>query len=131
MSLIYLVQWKIRQMDFTYSAFMSTGARMDKDLVLKELEQYPKGVKMYTAFGHSLIGRIRDCKLQHWIKSRDCLFRVDGNKVFALFQGKEFWMPVGEFSLKNHSRQVGLRQTVSTCKPFDKNIDNFYLFYYF
>ncbi|MEX0884369.1 MAG: hypothetical protein WDZ72_12935, partial [Cyclobacteriaceae bacterium] len=94
-------------------------------------ERYPKEVKIYTVFGHSLIGRIRDCKVQYWVKGQECRFRVDGNKVLVTVKDKEFRMPVREFSLRNHFRQVGLRQTVSTFKPFDKNIDNFYLFYYF
>ncbi|MEX2568400.1 MAG: hypothetical protein WD431_20825 [Cyclobacteriaceae bacterium] len=131
MPLICLVQRKIRQMDFTYSAFLATGARMERELVVNAMEHYPKQVKIYTVSGHSLIGRIRDCKVQHWVKGQECRFKVDGNKVVAVVKSKEFRMPVREFSLRNHSRQVGLRQTVSTCKPFDKNIDNFYLFYYF
>lgn len=131
MPLICLVQSKIRQMDFTYSVFLSTGARMNRELVVKGMEQYPIQVKIYTVFGYSLIGRIRDCKVQHWIKGRDCRFRVDGNKFVAVFPGKEFRMPVGGFSLRNHLRQIGIRQTLATLKPFDKNIDNFYSFSYF
>lgn len=129
--LIFMVQCKVKRMDFAYSAFLSSGARMVRGLVLQGLAQYPKGVKIYTVFGHSIIGRIKDCKVQHWIKGLDCSFRVERNKVVAFFEDKEFWMSVGEFSLRNHLRQIGLRQTVSTCKPFDKNIDNFYLFNYF
>ncbi len=129
--LIFMVQCKVKRMDFAYSAFLSTGSRMDKGQVLQGIAQYPKEAKIYTVFGHSIIGRIKDCKLQHWIKGLDCSFRVKGNKVVSYFQGKEFLLEVGEFSLRKHLRQIGLRQTVSTCKPFDKNIDNFYLFNYF
>lgn len=131
MPLIFLVQRKMGRVNFTYSAFLAIGAKMDKRLILKGVEQYPKGVKIYTVFDHSLLGRIRDCKVQHWVKGEDCLFTIADNRVVTSFKGKEFCMPVGEFSLRNHCRQVGQRQTVSTSKPFDKNIDNFYLFYYF
>ena len=131
MPLIYLVQRKMGCVNFAYSAFMAIGAKMDNRLLLKGVEQYPKGVKIYTVFGHSLLGRVRDCKVQHWLKGEDCLFTIADNRVVASFKGKEFCKRVGEFSLRNHCRQVGQRQTVSTCKPFDKNIDNFYLFYYF
>lgn len=131
MPLIYLVQRKMGRTNFNYSAFLAIGAKMDKRLILKGVEQYPKGVKIYTVFDHSLLSRIRDCKVQHWLKGEDCLFKIANNRVVASFKGKDFRMPVGEFSLRNHCRQVGQRQTVSTCKPFDKNIDNFYLFYYF
>ncbi|WP_439484521.1 hypothetical protein [Cyclobacterium plantarum] len=128
MHLIFMVQRKIHRIDFSYAAFLVSGARMDRELIEKRMDQYPECVKIYTLFGHSLIGRIRDCKVQDWLKGSDGSFRVAGNKVVAQFKGKEFWMKVGEFSLRNHCRQVGLRQTVSTCKPVDKNIYNFYLF---
>ena len=131
MPLIFLVQRKMGRVNFDYAAFLVMGAKMEKRLLLKGVEQFPKGVKIYTVFGHSLLGRIRDCKVQHWLKGEDCLFKIEDNRVVASFKGKDFRMPVGEFSLRNHCRQVGQRQTVSTCKPFDKNIDNFYLFYYF
>ncbi|WP_162344208.1 hypothetical protein [Cyclobacterium salsum] len=131
MHLIFMAQCKFKRMNFAYSAFLSIGARMDRGLILHGITQYPKEVKIYTVFGHSLIGRIKECKVQHWIKGLECSFRVEGNKVVAFIQGKEFWMSAGEFSLRNHLRQIGIRQTVSTCKPFDKNIDNFYLFNYF
>ena len=129
--LLCLVQRKMGRMNFTYSAFLAIGAKMDKRLLLKGTEQYPKGVKIFTVFGHSLLGRVRDCKFQHWLKGEDCLFTIADNRIVASFKGKNFCMPVGEFSLRNHCRQVGQRQTVSTCKPFDKNIDKFYLFCYF
>ncbi|MBD3630956.1 hypothetical protein [Cyclobacterium sp.] len=128
MHLIFMVQRKIGRIDFSYAAFLMVGANLDKDLLMMVIERYPKKAKTYTVFGHSLIGRIRDCKVQHWLKGSDGSFRVAGNKVVAQFKGKEFWMKVGEFSLRNHCRQVGLRQMVSTCKPIDKNIDNFYSF---
>jgi hypothetical protein len=131
MPLIYLVQRKMGRVNFTYAAFLAIGARIDKKLLLKGVEQYPTGVKIYTVFGHSLLGRIRDCKVQHWLKGEDCLFRIEDNRVVASFKGKGFCIPESEFSLRNHCRQVRQRQTVSTCKPFSKNIDNFYMFYYF
>ena len=122
MPLIFLVQRKMGRVNFTYSAFLAIGAKMDKRLLLKVVEQYPKGVKIHTVFGHSMLGRIRDCKVQHWLKGEDCLFKIANNRVVASFKGKDFRMPVGEFSLRNHCRQVGQRQTISTCKPFDRNI---------
>ncbi|WP_114751982.1 hypothetical protein [Pleomorphovibrio marinus] len=125
MQLVFMVQRKVKRRDFAYSAFLATGARLDKALVLAGIDQYPKGIKIYTVFCHSLLGRIRDCKVQHWVKGLDCRFRIEGNKVVALFKGKEFWMSVGEFSLRNHLRQVGVRQTVTTIKPVIKQSYNF------
>lgn len=131
MPLIFMVQSKIKRVDFAYSAFMATGARMEKESVLHGIDRYPKGIKIYTVFGHSLMGRIRDCKVQHWIKGMDCLFNVEGETVVAIFKGKKYRMPVGEFSLRKHLKQAGTRQTLFTYKPMDKNIDNFYRFNYF
>lgn len=91
---------------------------------------YTNVQKYYVLFGHSLLGRIKDCKVQHWIRGQDCLFRVDKNEVVSFFRGKEFSMPLGEFSLRKHLKQEGTRQTITTYKPMDKNIDNYYRFNY-
>ncbi len=76
-----MVQCKIGRIDFTYAAYLATGAKMDKELLLAGIFRYPAGIKIYTVFGHSLIGRVRDCKVQHWVKGMDCLFEVEMGTV--------------------------------------------------
>lgn len=129
--LISMVQCKFGRIDFTYAAFLAVGAKMDRELILSGISNYPSGIKVYTVFGQSLIGRIRDCKVQHWIKGMDCLFKIEGNSVSAEFREDVYQMYASQFSLRNHLRQIGIRQSVSTVKPYDKNIDNFNCFNYF
>ncbi len=129
--LISMVQCKIGRIDFTYAAFLAIGAKVDKGLLLPGISRLPAGIKIYTVFGHSLIGRIRDCKVQHWVKGMDSLFKIEGNNVSALFRENVYKMDASQFSLRNHLRQIGVRQSVSTVKPYDKNIDNFNCFSYF
>ncbi|MEX2513476.1 MAG: hypothetical protein WD398_11265 [Cyclobacteriaceae bacterium] len=131
MHLISMVHCKRGRMDFAYAAFMAIGARMDKEMVVSTLANYSKRIKIHTVFGHSLIGRIRDCKVQYWVKELDCKFGVKNGIVKVTFKGRDYMMGIAKFSLRNHLRQVGVRQTVSTCKSFNKNIDNFNLFNYF
>ncbi|WP_158856360.1 hypothetical protein [Lunatibacter salilacus] len=129
--LISMVQYKIGRMDFAYAAFLAIGAKMDKELLLAGISRLPSGIKIYTVFGHSLVGRIRDCKVQHWVKGMDCLFKIEGNNVSAIFREDVYQMDASQFSLRNHLRQIGVRQSVSTVKPYDKNINNFNCFNYF
>lgn len=129
--LISMVQCKFGRIDFTYAAFMAIGAKMERELILSGISNYPSGIKIYTVFGHSLVGRIRDCKVQHWVKGMDCLFKIKGTNVSAIFGEDVYQMDGSIFSLRNHLRQIGIRQSVSTAKPYDKNIDNFNCFNYF
>ncbi len=129
--LISMVQCKISRMDFTYAAFLAIGAKMDKELLLAGISRFPSGKKIYTVFGHSLVGRIKDCKVQHWVKGMDCLFKIEGKSVSGIFREDVYQMDASQFSLRNHLRQIGIRQSVSTVKPYDKNIDNFNCFSYF
>lgn len=129
--LISMVQCKFGRIDFTYAAFLAIGAKMDRGLLLTGISRFPAGIKIYTIFGHSPIGRIRDCKVQHWVKGMECLFKIEGNNVSAEFREDVFQMDASQFSLRNHLRQIGIRQSVSTVKPYGKNIDNFNCFSYF
>lgn len=128
--MVSMVQCKMGRLDFTYAGFLAIGAKMDKGLLMSGISRFPSRIKLYTVFGHSLVGRIRDCKVQHWVKGSDCQYGVANDKVTAIYKGNEYVMALSEFSLRNHLRQLGVRQTVSTCKPFNKNIVNYNLFNY-
>lgn len=125
-NLIFFSQSYAGRLSWEYAAFIATGAKLEKQLFMATVERYPNVKKHYTVYDHSLIGRIRDCKVQHWLNGGDCFFRVDGNEVVAYYQSEEYLIPVGKFSLRNHMRQLGIRQTLSAKKPQNKLVENFY-----
>jgi hypothetical protein len=126
-NLIFFVQSYASRFSWDYAAFIATGAKMEQSLFMEAVGKYPYVKKHYAVFGNSLIGRVRDCKVQHWLKGEDCSIRVDGEMVVAKYRGKDFSIPVGGFSLRNHLRNVGIRQTLKTLKPKNNNLENFYL----
>lgn len=96
---------------------MATGAKLERQHFMDTIQIYPFVKKQYTIYGNSLIGRIRDCKVQHWLNGEDCLFRVDGEVVVAKYRSRDFSCLVNEFSLRNHLRQISVSQTLSALKP--------------
>ena len=126
-NLIFFVQSCSSRFNWDYSAFIFIGAKLERELLLDAVRQYPFVKKHYAVFGHSLIGRVRDCKVQHWLNGEDCLFRVDGKDVVANYHGKDFMLPASEFSLRNHMRQLVVRQSLKTKKSKNKSIENFNL----
>lgn len=116
-SLIFFTQNYASRFTWDYAAFIATGAKIERNQFMKTVQKFPFVKKHYAIYGHSLIGRIRDCKIQHWLNGEDCSFRIDGDMVVANFQGKYFLLPVSEFSLRNHLRQLLVRQTLFTYKP--------------
>lgn len=125
-NLISFAQSYASRFSWDYAAFVATGAKLERDLFIDAVQQFPFVKKYYAVFANSLIGRIRDCKVQHWLNGEDCLFRVDGEMVVVNYQGKDFLIPVYELSLRNHLRQVMIRHTVSSKKPKNKLLDNFF-----
>lgn len=124
-NLIFFVQSHASRFSWDYAAFVATGAKLDRDLFMMAVGKYPYVKKHYAVFDHSLIGRVRDCKVQHWLKGGECLFRVDGEMVVANYRNKCFFLPIGEFSLRNHLRQVRVGQILATYKPTNET-NNFW-----
>lgn len=119
------------RLDLGHSAFVATGAKLDKELLKSVLDSFPGKAKYHTLFGHSVIGRIKDCKVQHWKQGRDCRFWIERDHVRQEYEGKQYSCPIPTFSLRQHMRQLGVRQSISTCKPKHKKIENFYSINYF
>jgi hypothetical protein len=116
-NLIFFVQSYASRFSWNYAAFMATGAKLKRDLFIDTVQKFPSVKKYYAIFGRSLIGRIRDCKVQHWLNGKDCSFNTDGDIVVANYKGANFYLEIGEFSLRNHLRQLGLRHSLATFKP--------------
>ncbi|MBD3631318.1 hypothetical protein [Cyclobacterium sp.] len=117
---------KYNSLNLDYSAFLATGSGLDKNLFLENILKYPAVKKHYTIYGNSLLGKIKDCKVQHWLNGKDCFYRVEGELVVSHYQTRAFSLSAREFNLRNHLRQLSVRQTLSTFKPKNKKLDNFY-----
>lgn len=115
-NLIFFSQSYAGRLSWEYAVFIATGAKLERSLFMEAVGKYPYVKKHYAVFGNSLIGRVRDCKVQHWLKGEDCYFRIDGDRVVANYHGEDFMLPVSEFSLRNHMRQLGVRQRLATFK---------------
>src|SRR5690606_1020276 len=99
-NLIFFVQSYASRFTWDYAAFVAIGAKMERALLMEAVGKYPYVKKHYAVFGHSLIGRVRDCKVQHWLKGEDCLFRVDGKEVLVKYHGKNLSYSVKGLSLQ-------------------------------
>lgn len=125
-NLMFFVKGYHNNFNLEYSAFMATGAGLDKGLFLETIQKYPAVKKFYSIYGNSIFGKIKDCKVQHWIHGKDCLFRIEGDVVVSLFGSQEFKMEATKLTLRDHLRQLSVRQTLNTKKPKNKSIENFY-----
>lgn len=113
-NLISFAQSYDSRFSWDYAVFIATGAKLERSLFMETVGKYPQIKKHYTIFDHSLIGRIRDCKVQDWLNGEDCFFTVVGEDVVANYHGEVFMLPVREFSLRNHLRKLRIRQTLTT-----------------
>lgn len=127
-NLVFFAKAYHRRLWLDYAAFISTGCLPEKWLFLETIKEYPASSKCYSLFGNSILGRIRDCKIQHWIRGQDCQYHIQGKMVIANYQNREFKMPVDEFSLRNHLRQLSIRQSLSTFKPRKIGLENYWEF---
>jgi hypothetical protein len=125
-NLVFFIKNKYNSLNLDYAAFIATGSGLDKNLFLATIHKYPAVKKHYTIYGNSLIGKIKDCKVQHWLNGEDCLYRIDGELVISRYQDRDFILSAQEFTLRNHLPQLSVRQTLSTYKPKNKKLDNFY-----
>lgn len=125
-NLVFFAKVYHKRLRLDYAAFIATGCLPDKWLFLETIQKYPATSKCYSLFGNSILGRIRDCKVQHWIRGQDCQYHILGEMVIAKYQNREYKMPVLEFSLRNHLRQLSIRQCLSTFKPRKIRIENYW-----
>lgn len=116
-NLIFFVQSYASRFSWDYAVFIATGAKLERGLFMEAVGKYSYIKKHGAVFGHSLIGRVRDCKVQHWLKGENCSFRVEGDVLVSFYQNKNYSLPVREFSLRNHLRNLRIRQTLTTFKP--------------
>ena len=128
-NLIFHLKGYLRYYDIAHSAFIATGSRLDRSQFVEIIQQYHAVKQYYSVYGNSLLGKIKDCKVQHWINGEDCLFRIEENFVYSEFRKQVFKMESKEFTLRDHLRQVAVRQTLKTKKPKNKKIENFFFYY--
>lgn len=124
-SLIHFANAFSGRLDFEYAAFISTGSLMQKSLFLEAFNKYPNVRNIHTVYGNSLFGKVRDCKIQHWVLEDDCNFRIDGDLVNVQYKDLIYITPASQFSLRNHVRQLSIRQTISTYKPLRIEVINY------
>lgn len=124
-NLIFFLNGYHQHFNLEFSAFLVTGSALDKSLLLENISKYPAVKKYYCLYGNSLLGKIKDCKVQHWINGNECLFRIDGDEVTSFFENQSFAMKASRFTLRDHLRQLSVRQTVNTKKPKNKAVENF------
>lgn len=125
-NLIFFLNGYNHHFNLEFSAFLVTGSALDKSLLLKTILKYPAVKKYYCLYGNSLLGKIKDCKVQHWLNGNDCLFKIEDDEVISFFENQSFIMEANKFTLRDHLRQVSVRQTVNTKKPKNKAVENFY-----
>jgi len=125
-NLVFFTKNKYNSLNLDYSGFIATGSGLDKNLFLEVILKYPAVKKHYTIYGNSLLGKIKDCKVQHWLNGEDCLYRIEGESVVSHYQARGLSLPIREFNLRNHLRQLSVRQSLSTYKLKNKKLDNFY-----
>src|SRR5690606_8496252 len=128
-NLIFHLKGYFRYYDIAHSAFIATGSRLDRSHLMEVIQQYDAVKQYYSIYGNSLFGKIKDCKVQHWINGEDCLFKIKENFVCCEFRKQEFKMEAEEFTLRDHLRQVAVRQTLKTKKPKNKNRENYFDYY--
>lgn len=124
-NLIFFLNGHHQHFNLEFSAFLLTGSALDKSLLLEAISKYPSAKKHYCLYGNSLLGKIKDCKVQHWINGNECLFRIDGDEVTSFFENQSYAMKASRFTLRDHLRQLSVRQTVNTKKPKNKAVENF------
>lgn len=128
-NLIFHLKGYFRYYDVAHSAFIATGSRLDRNHFMEVIQQYDAVRHYYSVYGNSLLGKIKDCKVQHWINGEDCRFKIEENFVTCVFRNKEFKMAAQRFTLRDHLRQLALKQTLKTKKPKNKNRENYFFNY--
>lgn len=114
-----------KRASFRTAVFFSTGLKPDRQLFLEFWRKF-KNAKVYLLYGNSLLGRIIDCKIAHWLRGEDYSFYLCGSQVVSSAPGEEtIAFPREGFSMRSYFRRRGGRNPVATCKPSLKSIDNY------
>src|SRR5690606_19043306 len=103
----------------------STGVKPEKGLFLHYWKRYSKA-KIHLLFGNSILGRILDCKLAHWVRGEDHSFYLQHSQIISSCpNGKSITLSREGFSMRSYFRRIGGRNLVTTHKPSLKSIDNY------
>jgi hypothetical protein len=125
MSLIAYCHFHFKRRSFRQVVFCSTGLKPEKRLFLRYWKEYNKA-KIHLLFGNSILGRVLDCKLAHWVRGEDHAFYLHYNQIISSSPtGKSITMPRERFSMRSYFRRIGGRNLVTTHKPSLNSIDNY------
>ena len=124
-NLIAFCHFHFKRLSFQHAAFFSTGVKPERGLFLHYWKEYNMG-KIHLLFGNSLLGRILDCKIAHWLRGEDYSFYLQGSQIISSAPGEETIALAREgFSMRSYFRRRGGRNPVATHKPSLKFIDNY------
>jgi len=97
----------------------------EKELLLRYRKEYNKA-KIHLLFGNSILGRVLDCKLAHWVRGEDYSFYLHHSQIISSGPaGKSITISRERFSMRSYFRRIGGRNLVTTHKPSLKSIDNY------
>src|SRR5690606_33234507 len=117
MRLIAFCHFHFKRLSFQHGAFCSTGVKPEKELFLRYWKEYNKA-KIHLLFGNSILGRVLDCKLAHWVRGEDHSFYLHHSQIISSGPaGKSFKLPREGFSMRSYFRRLGGRNLVTTHKP--------------
>lgn len=126
MSLIAFCHFRFKRLSFQHAVFCSTGVRPEKGLFLRYWKEYSKA-KIHLLFGNSILGRVLDCKLAHWVRGEEHSFYLQYSQIISSGSaGKSITIPRKGFSMRSYFRRIGGRNLVTTHKPSLKSIDNYF-----
>src|SRR5690606_17443108 len=125
MSLIAFCHFHIKRRSFQHVVFCSTGMKPEKEIFLRYWREYSKA-KIHLLFGNSILGRVLDCKLAHWVRWEDHSFYLHQSQVISSSpNGKSITISREGFSMRSYFRRIGGRNLVTTHKPSINSIDNY------
>src|SRR5690554_6381132 len=125
MSLIAFCHFYFKRRSFRQVVFCSTGVKPEKGLLLRYWKEYNKA-KIHLLFGNSILGRVLDCKLAHWVRGEDHSFYLHHSQIISLGpNGKSITISREGFSMRSYFRRLGGRNLVTTHKPSLNSIDNY------
>lgn len=81
------------------------------------LEHRFPNARLHTVFGNDILGRITDCKVALWSKTKDALFQIEKDVIVGQYNGKILQIPEPIFSLSLFEKKSNLRAGVRTHKP--------------
>src|SRR5690554_5797901 len=82
MSLIAFCHFHFIRRSFQHVVFCSTGVKPEKELFLRYCKEYSQA-KIHLLFGNSILGRVLDCKLAHWVRGEDHSFYLHHSQIIS------------------------------------------------